>query len=102
MSGVWGQGDKTARLEDSIGPSPEDDALIDTATLIDLDDDPDEWFYDVVIRLPDRSLTFGIFDSGCLFLDGRCALVRRIARPFERVTEVDPDLVAPVTRSQRP
>lgn len=91
VAGVWGQGFKTARLGDLTSPSPEDETPVDTAALVDLDDDPDEWFYDIVIRTPDRSLTFGIFDSSYMFVDGPRDQVLAIVRDFDDVKESDFD-----------
>lgn len=99
VSGVWGQGLKTARLEDAERASgAAGEVSVSTEELLDLDDDPDEWFFDVVIRTSDRSLAFGIFDSGCMFVEGPHAQVIEIGKAFDDVTEQDPDAVPPAIR----
>ena len=81
VSGVWGQGLKTARLEDAERASgAAAEVSLSTEELLDLDNDPNEWFFDVVIRTSDRSLAFGIFDSGCMFVEGPRAQVIEIEK----------------------
>jgi hypothetical protein len=42
----------------------------------------EEWFYDVEVRVPGSSITFGLHDSTALFVDGEDAVVARIASAF--------------------
>lgn len=98
---AWGQGWKTARLTDALEAiDVADDLEITTATLTDLDDDPDEWFFDVIIRTNDGSLSFGIFDSGWMFVEGPRDEVIEIGTEFEHVVEHDPSEAPAVIRGE--
>ena len=99
MSGVWGQGLKTVRFQNELRELGQFGEInVSTEELLGLDDDPDEWFFDVVIRTSDRSLAFGIFDSGCMFVEGPRAQVIEIGNAFDDVIEQDPEAVPPAIR----
>ena len=89
VSGVWGQGLKTVRLQNELRERGEyGEIFVSTADLLDLDSDPDEWFFDVTIKTSDRTLAFGIFDSGYMFVDGRRAQVIEIGKAFDDVPKM--------------
>ena len=87
---LWGQGLRTGRLEDRVNEIElGDDIIVTTELLLSLDRDPNEWFYDVIIRTLDRSLSLGIFDSGFMFVEGPAGVARAAAAPFELVEEAE-------------
>ena len=85
-----GPGRATAQLENALEEiDVAEDMAITTQALLDLDDDPNEWFFDVIIRSEDGSVSFGIFDSSFMFVEGPPDLERAVVSEFVDTTEVD-------------
>jgi hypothetical protein len=85
--GTWwverarGHGEAVCDLEDRL--AHEDAIAVAADRLLQIARDPKQWFYDLACAVRGRSVTFGLLDSGCLFIDGDAAAA--IASVFEKV-----------------
>ncbi len=80
---VWGHGEQIMNLENAIGEKPY--FVIEPEALLKIARAPDEWFYDIVCYRPEDDLAFGIFDSTCMFVDGRSPAVQQVIADFKDV-----------------
>ena len=83
VSRASGYGADICEIEDEVERNGE--VIMRPAALIQISDDPEQWFYDLACRSVDEDISFGLIDSGRLFVEGSSPRLKEIIRAFENV-----------------